>query len=242
MTRDGHEAIRERLSEYVDGLLDETDEQRVTDHLSGCAPCRGITSDLVAVRDAARALEDRPPARDLWPGIQAALGGADDAPVIPLDAPGSGGRPPRTRRGVFLSLPQLSGIAAALVLVTAWSAWELATADALGPTDPAASVPAPPADPVRLAAERDPAVAGLADEVERLQRALAARRSELAPGTVDVLEKNLAIIDRAIRECLDALAVDPGNEFVEEHLRGAVQRKVEYLRDASALPGAESRS
>jgi hypothetical protein len=52
---------------------------------------------------------------------------------------------------------------------------------------------------------------------------------------VRILEKNLAVIDRAIRESVAALAVDPGNEFLVDHLEGAYRRKVDYLREATAL-------
>ena len=50
-----------------------------------------------------------------------------------------------------------------------------------------------------------------------------------------ILERNLALIDRAIRESVEALALDPGNAFVEDYLWRSYERKVSYLRDATAL-------
>ena len=75
------------------------------------------------------------------------------------------------------------------------------------------------------------------EELARLEALLSEHRDELDPNTVRILEKNLAIIDRAIEESGEALAGDPGNEYLREHLDRAVRRKVDYLRDASLISG-----
>lgn len=246
---DDHDRWPGRLSEHVDGLLPEAEGLELESHLAECAGCREIADDLVRVRDAARTFQSLPPARDLWPEIRSAM---DAGRVIDLPertGPSRGGIAPsaaahqrRGRPGVYLSLPQVTAIAAAFVVVTAWGAWQavgtLAVSGpprASGSTAAEAGASAAP-EPVRLAAARDPAVAAAADEVERLQRLLEERHESLDVATVAVLEKNLAIIDRAIRESLAALEVDPGNQFVEEHLRLSVDRKVDYLRQATSLP------
>ncbi len=70
-----------------------------------------------------------------------------------------------------------------------------------------------------------------------MEALLSEHRDELDPNTVRILEKNLGIIDRAIQESGEALAGDPGNEYLREHLDRAVRRKVAYLRDASLISG-----
>src|SRR5216684_611382 len=69
---------------------------------------------------------------------------------------------------------------------------------------------------------------------------VAQRRSGLDPTTVRVIEKNLGIIDRAIRDAQSALAVDPANAYLNQHLAQAMRRKLELLRQAATLAGARS--
>jgi hypothetical protein len=81
----------------------------------------------------------------------------------------------------------------------------------------------------------DPELRGLAAEVARLEELLARHRQELGTGTAQVLEKNLQVMDQAIRESHAALRANPGNEFLEEHLARAFRAKAEYLRETAPL-------
>jgi hypothetical protein len=73
---------------------------------------------------------------------------------------------------------------------------------------------------------------GLAAELAALEAALDVARTVLDPSTVLVLERNLGVIEQAIADSRQALAVDPGNAFLSEHLEGMYQRKLLYLQDA----------
>jgi hypothetical protein len=79
---------------------------------------------------------------------------------------------------------------------------------------------------------------GVAAEVAGLEEILARHREEIGPATVQLLERNLQVMDRAIRESHEALQADPGNAFLEEHLTRAFQAKAEYLRETTALMAA----
>lgn len=72
-----------------------------------------------------------------------------------------------------------------------------------------------------------------AREVEELEMVLRKSRGALAPETIRILEENLAIIDRAIREAQTALADDPNSDMLVDLLRSAYQRKLELLRQAA---------
>jgi len=63
----------ERLSEYVDEDLAPSERAACEAHLAGCEPCRELLDDLRRVQREVRALPARPPARDLWPGIERGL-------------------------------------------------------------------------------------------------------------------------------------------------------------------------
>ena len=75
-----------------------------------------------------------------------------------------------------------------------------------------------------------------AAEIGQVERVLQSRRRELDPVTVEILERNLRLIDGAIRESRAALARDPGSAFLNEELTGALNQKLELLRIAATLP------
>ena len=76
--------------------------------------------------------------------------------------------------------------------------------------------------------------------VADLERVLAQGRSRLDTATVRVIEKNLGIIDRAIRDAQSALAADPANSYLNLHLAQEMRRKLELLRQAAVLAGART--
>src|SRR2546430_14202811 len=84
----------DRLSEYVDGTLGAGERAALEAHLAGCAACAATLEDLRRVVARARALDDRPPAADLWPKIAAGGGRAIPAPRA---GAGPGGRGPQRR-------------------------------------------------------------------------------------------------------------------------------------------------
>jgi hypothetical protein len=76
--------------------------------------------------------------------------------------------------------------------------------------------------------------------VAELQHALDQGRGRLDTATVRVIEKNLRIIDDAIGEARRALAADPANQYLNVHLADTMRRKLELLRQASALANART--
>lgn len=73
-------------------------------------------------------------------------------------------------------------------------------------------------------------------EIARLRRIIDQRRATLDTATVGVIERNLGIIDTAIRESRAALARDPASALLNEQLTKALEQKVELLRAAALLP------
>ena len=141
----------------------------------------------------------------------------------------------------------------------------VAAAPALRPAEPGADSlgVAPTASPARVAAREPassagttgaPAASGLARlpevqyalatltadydrEINRLRRLMDARRDQLDPGTVAIIERNLAVIDTAIAESKAAIVRDPASRFLIESLNQSLQTKVELMRTAAVLPG-----
>jgi hypothetical protein len=73
-------------------------------------------------------------------------------------------------------------------------------------------------------------------EIQQLKGLLEARRDELDPTTVAVVERNLNVIDEAIRQSREALRRDPASRFLNDQLNNALDKKVELLRAAAMLP------
>src|SRR2546430_13474406 len=99
----------DRLSEYIDGTLGETERGALEAHLASCAGCATTLDELRRVVARARALDDRPPAADLWPAIAEQIGVSSGAHHVVSLAER------RTRRVTFTGL-QLAAAAAVLLL------------------------------------------------------------------------------------------------------------------------------
>ena len=69
----------------------------------------------------------------------------------------------------------------------------------------------------------------------QLRDALASQRDRLEPATVALLQRNLGVIDAAIRESRAALARDPGNVELRGRVASAARAKVELLRWATRV-------
>lgn len=209
----------DRLSEYVDGELTPAERTGLEAHLATCAACRVTLDELRRVVARAQTLDDRPPRTDLWPGIAEHIG------VVSLAAR-------RARRRFSFTVPQLVAASIVLVLFSAGSARVLFRSSPSRPTPNRT----PPLSNVGMS----PLDARTAASVAALEETLARNRDRLDTATVRVIEKNLGIIDRAIRDAQSALAADPRNPYLNQHLAQETRRKLELLRQAATLASARS--
>lgn len=225
----------ERLSEYLDDDLPIREQRELEAHLATCAECSDALKGLQDVVARARALEDAAPEKDLWKGIAHSIASVaqEDDQVIDLTARFGRVEPLEVDERIRLSVSQLVAASLAMMIASGALAWSLRpmTSSAVSPEATSGSVAVLPASlPIEMEE-------GYAQDLARLEDLVEEHRSELAPNTLRILEKNLAIIDRAIEESGAALLADPGNPYLREHLTRSVRRKVDYLRNASAISG-----
>ena len=218
-----------QLSDYLDDELDQSQRIALEAHLAECAACTATLADLRRVVGRAHALDDRPPATDLWPGIATRIGVSTDDLARR-----------RALRRVSFTVPQL--VAASIVLVTATAVVaRRVTRSAMAPAPVATSAPAPStqAQPVAWPARADSS-ADIA--VAQLQLALreGQRTGRLSPITVHKLEHSLAVIDSAIAEARRALEVDPNSSYLNHHLADTMRQKMEFLREANRIATART--
>src|SRR5687768_6093755 len=221
----------DRLSAYLDGELSVPEQAALEEHMVTCDVCRVTLGELRAVIDAARSVDNPPPARDLWPAIAAAI----EAPPADATAPRFGRR---GHRRISFTVPQLAAAAVVLMALSGGAVWYLSGAAGGGPAPVAGtlvhSASSAPTEAVLVATAPAPDPTFEAT-VAQLEQTLAQRRAELDPGTVDVLERSLETIDRAIEDARAALGSDPGNPYLRNQLESTMQRKLDVLRRASAI-------
>ncbi|HZD17476.1 MAG TPA: zf-HC2 domain-containing protein [Actinomycetota bacterium] len=222
------EHVIESLSAYLDGELDGAERDVIEGHLSVCPDCAAALADLERIVGSARTLEERPPERDLWPGIASRLQPRQPVRTIAIQAARR-----RLGRRFSFTMSQLAAAAIALMIISAAAVWWV------GPRpsgtvleQPARSIgtipPGPQGVPVSL--EENPAYT---DALADLERAFEASRDRLDPETVATVERNLSIIDEAIRQTIEALEADPGSTFLYDHLERSRRQKLDVLRQAT---------
>jgi hypothetical protein len=211
----------DRLSEYLDGELDDAERMTLEAHLATCGDCTAVLADLRRVVARAQALDDRPPARDLWNGIAERIGVSTDDLARR-----------RAQRRLSFTVPQLIAASVALVAVSAGVARLV-----LQPTATRETVAANP-NPVMVvpvAIRRADSTADFAVADLRLALADGQRTGRLSPMTVHRIEHSLAVIDSAIAEGTRALSGDPKSGYLNQHLADTMRRKMEFLRQANRI-------
>ena len=237
--------VRPALSDLVDGIIARDVRPQVEAHLEGCAGCRGLLADLRRMREMARSLPKMEAPESLRSKVRADFAAASGQAPLRAVAPPAAGKPAGSAsRGTILwFLPRgrwvAPGLAAAAVLVLAVAGVRYVV-----------SRPAPAASKAAAAVAASPGSAQAAQSVEaeldqadqHYQKAIAALEQAakdgqvvLDPQTAAVLQKNMSLVDQAIRESRAAVRSEPTSEVAQGSLFEALQRKVGLLRDTIAL-------
>jgi len=202
------------LNAYADDELDAHARLRIEAHLAICDACR---AEVEAIRSLVAAIGGLPraiaPTRDLRAGIAERI-----ARTPPMDT----GRSKRAFR-----VPAMLAAAAALVITTASATRWWMLHDTPQPANSTRDIPVA-ALPVSYRADETRYL----EAIEELQQTLERERGELAPQTIEILETNLAIIDRAIAESRAALARDPANRDLGLMVLSAYEQKLQLLQRA----------
>jgi hypothetical protein len=219
----------DRLSEYVDGDLDDATRRDLEAHLAACAECRTTRDELQRVVAKARGVGYHMPERDLWSRIEARVVPQRVEARVPMIKP----------RHVTMSVWRLAAAAAIVATLAGGLAWVIATRGTGGAiTVVQDTTNAQPGLPT--AAPSAVTVASYREAVADLQRAFEAGRATLRPETMRVIEENLRSIDVAIAQADSALRADPGSEYLTQYLAETMQRKLKLLRRAVEITAARS--
>ncbi len=223
----------DRLSAYLDDELSATERAAFERHLVECEECHTTLNQLGSVRTWAEGYEGLPTSEAVWVGVREGIkGGSADAKVVSIqDAR------PRWRR-LRIAVPLALAATMALVVVGVGSWWVgRATAprrEIVVSTMPARLLTTSSQAQSLLAAERYGAA------IAQLEQVLLTNGGQLDTATVRILNRNLAVIDRAIRQAREALATDPGSAYLADHFTHMMQRKLTLLRRVASAGVAAS--
>jgi hypothetical protein len=234
------EEFESLLPDYLeDGALDTPVRDRADTHRLDCAVCAALVADLHALVRQANALPPLEPVHDLWNGIEERI--AADVVALPVHHASHAARDTAmdASHAAHRAWPahRLALAASLLVMATGGIPWTVASRRPVLviPAGPATAV-APNRTPASAAANK-PSIDETYDrEIGALRKIVDERRADLDSATIGILEKNLLVIDKAIRESRDALAKDPANAFLNESLSRAYDTKLQLLRGVAMIP------
>ena len=222
-------ATWDTINEYADDVLAPGSRAEVARHLEGCGDCRAM---LATLRDflgeAASAARTIEPPDDVWPALRAEL---ERRKVVGL--PGSADRP-----RLWTAIPSRArwGLAAAAVVLVFASSMVTAVVMRSGANIGRAIVGVPVRSSTEASVMEVARIErGYMESAAELTQALEAARPRLSARTIEVVERNLAVIDAAIDESRAALMRDPGNRDLLDVLAGTYRQKLDLLRRAAQI-------
>ncbi len=205
------------LQDLQEGLLDSRREEEVREHLEICAACREEFEALGTLLGDLRSLPtEAEPSRDLWPQIEWRLGGAA-APAPAL----------RPRTGITLRAWQLLAASLTVALISGGAVWAYLLGTSAGR---GVGISLSPSPGLVLPVGMQGAYDEYQEAAQELQDVIEAGREILDAETIQVLEENLAVIDKAISESAAALAQDPASPVLRRILADSMRRRVQLLQ------------
>lgn len=209
----------EQLNDWADGSLANDERERVERHFAACAHCRQSADALRALLHAVDLLpKEIAPPDALRSAIHARIDAQPDGLAARAPLRSSVHWSDRSLRVMRLPL------AAAAVLVIALTATLTTMVVRGNPERPADVV----GDASFLALE-----ARYREAAAELETLLRDARGALPPGTIALLDRDLAVLDAAVREARNALELDPGNPTLTSILLASYEKKLDLLRFAA---------
>ena len=229
------ELCQELIGDLVDGTLSREDESNLNLHLQECLDCDEVRRDLESIvafcRDHRGEYSAPPNENALWLRIRNVIEAEHQS-----YAAQSSTQPARSKswrdwfgRSWEVSLPQLAGSVAAIVLVvsvvTAVGVRRWEDSSVRGTT-----------------ALIDTSAANVRDRLWQQRQAIdywnqrvEVNKARWSQEMRDTFDRNLAVIDQAVNDSLSELNRNPHDEVSEEMLNAALNEKLALLREFSDL-------
>ncbi|MCX6539061.1 MAG: zf-HC2 domain-containing protein [Acidobacteria bacterium] len=218
------------VDDFVDDRLDPAAREQLDSHLAGCESCRRMADDLREIRRGTRALPTHAPRPEVWARIAGQLAA----------------QTPARSRTFWTGARVAMAMAAVMVLSVVTSVVVLrGPRPETQPTTPAQTAPAQTAaaavHPSAPATVKDVdehlriADANYQQAITGLEKIVTSEQAALDPAVAATLQKNMGIIDQAIRESRAAIKSQPTSQLAQTSLFDALRQKVALLEDTIAL-------
>ena len=206
--------IRQQLDDYLDDELSVQVTEQIRQHLENCPACRNEYLGLRALVQRAAEMEQQiQPSRELWPGILARIDKGSSA-----------------RNTWWLQLAA-AGIALAVLTVPLSVWWSGHQDSAISTSDRVALVDDRLTDQAAMARSEDGVLLARTDLVTAIEK----QRDVIEDDTLQVLEDNMILLDRAIGELRTALDEDPQNLRLRMLLASRYQQERKLLQKVSRV-------
>jgi hypothetical protein len=228
------EKYQDLMSDFVDGLLTPQDYSTVEAHLTTCVGCAEVRDDLTAI--IGFCLEDRgrydavPNEQALWQRISNILEAEAHRPAASQIPVGAGWWFRLMNRSWRMSFPQLTVLASALILVVSLvTIFGMRSLTSNGGASTAGFT-------------INTASASVKDRYRQQQQVIdywnqrvELNKARWSPQMRQTFDSNMSVIDAAVNDSMKRLAQDPHDEISEEILTGALNDKVELLKEFAEL-------
>jgi hypothetical protein len=225
------------VSDFLDGALNQDDQNTLNTHLEECLSCAEVRNDLqsiVGFCQTQRGEYSAPPNEQaLWLRIRNVIEATEATTAKTVSAS------PRRRfsswagRTWELSVSQLAASAAVIVLLVSLSTVVGLRRFGTGPV-----TQSPIASPDSLSV----AAGNLRNRINQQQQAIAYwnqrveyNKARWNPEMRETFDRNLKVIDQAVSNSFDALSANPHDEVSEEMLNAALNEKLALLKEFSEL-------
>ncbi len=229
------EECKELIGELVDGTLSRRDELTLNTHLEQCLDCEDVRKDFASIVGFCQAhrgeYETPPNEKALWLRIRN---------VIEMEKAESPVNDTATVRKSFfsglmgrsweLSLPQLSALTAAIVVVVS-----LATVVGLRRWESGPQSSSQPVSANVSAANASDRVWQQQQVINYWNQRIEVNKTRWNPDMRETFDRNMRVIDQAVSESLNDLNRNPHDEVSEQMLNDALNDKLSLLKEFSDL-------
>ena len=227
------EKCQELIHDFLDGTITRGDESELKLHLDDCLSCFSVQRDLEAIVGFCRThrgeYQSPPNEQALWLRIQNVIE-ADQVPVAEATPRRAGFLSRLLGRSWELSLPQLSALAAVIILAVS-----LGTVVGMRRWDSIKNTVGP-------VAERTTTSLSVKDRTWQRQQVISywnqrieTNKARWNPTMRETFERNMQVIDQALNESLNELDRNPHDEVSEQMLNEALNDKLRLLQEFADL-------
>jgi hypothetical protein len=225
------ETCQELIHDLVDGSITQRDEFTLNTHLKECLDCESVRQDLASIVGFCRTqrgqYEAPPNERALWLRIRNVIEAELPSQVVVNAEPRSSFLGRLLGHSWELSLPQLAGATAAIVLVVS-----LVTVVGLRRFGSNGAISTPPQ--VEASNVRD-RIWQRQQVIDYWNQRVELNKARWSPEMRATFDRNLKFIDEAISSSLDDLSKNPHDEVSEQMLNESLNDKLSLLKDFSDL-------